>query len=168
MESGIFFSRSYKARLAKALDSLSENLADEGCIAFKMDQSFFTEKKAVQELEVETGSPCEPFSQTLASSWSNTDELDHDFEQKEVPQNISRTFRKGIFKELRFLVGKAIEGLQEMERLVITLFYYEELTLKEIAKVLGVPESQASQLHTTAIIRLTNMLKRQGEPVYVN
>ena len=45
-------------------------------------------------------------------------------------------------------------ALPEREKLVITLYYYEELTLREIGEVLGVTESRVSQLHTKAILRL--------------
>jgi len=56
--------------------------------------------------------------------------------------------------ELREILGDAIARLPEREKLVITLYYYEELTLREIGEVLGVTESRVSQLHTKAILRL--------------
>ena len=51
-------------------------------------------------------------------------------------------------------LGEAIARLPEREKLVVTLYYYEELTLREIGEVLGVTESRVSQLHTKAILRL--------------
>jgi RNA polymerase sigma factor for flagellar operon FliA len=54
----------------------------------------------------------------------------------------------------REALGDAISRLPERERLVITLYYYEELTLREIGEVLGVTESRVSQLHTKAVLRL--------------
>jgi RNA polymerase sigma factor FliA len=56
--------------------------------------------------------------------------------------------------EMREALAEAIARLSERERLVITLYYYEELTLKEIGEVLGVTESRVSQLHTKAVLRL--------------
>jgi FliA/WhiG family RNA polymerase sigma factor len=56
--------------------------------------------------------------------------------------------------ELREALADAIGRLPEREKLVITLYYYEELTLREIGEVLGVTESRVSQLHTKAILRL--------------
>ena len=56
--------------------------------------------------------------------------------------------------ELRDALGDAIARLPEREKLVVTLYYYEELTLREIGDVLGVTESRVSQLHTKAILRL--------------
>jgi RNA polymerase sigma factor for flagellar operon FliA len=60
--------------------------------------------------------------------------------------------------ELREIVADAITSLPEREKLVITLYYYEELTLREIGEVLGVTESRVSQLHTKAILRLKGRL----------
>ena len=56
--------------------------------------------------------------------------------------------------EVKEMIGDAISRLPEREKLVITLYYYEELTLREIGEVLGVTESRVSQLHTKAILRL--------------
>lgn len=60
-------------------------------------------------------------------------------------------------KELKEMLIKAIESLTEKEKKVITLYYYEELTLKEISHIMGVSESRISQLHTKALgkMRLT-------------
>jgi RNA polymerase sigma factor for flagellar operon FliA len=56
--------------------------------------------------------------------------------------------------EVREALAEAISDLPEREKLVVTLYYYEELTLREIGEVLGVTESRVSQLHTKAILRL--------------
>jgi RNA polymerase sigma factor for flagellar operon FliA len=64
--------------------------------------------------------------------------------------------------ELREALGEAIARLPEREKLVITLYYYEELTLREIGEVLGVTESRVSQLHTKAILRLKARLAGTG------
>ncbi|MFC1528381.1 FliA/WhiG family RNA polymerase sigma factor [Candidatus Latescibacterota bacterium] len=57
-------------------------------------------------------------------------------------------------KELLETVANILKELSEQERLVIALYYYEELTLKEIGLVLKVTESRVSQIHTTAILKL--------------
>ncbi|MCU1324019.1 MAG: polymerase, sigma 28 subunit, FliA/WhiG [Acidobacteriaceae bacterium] len=56
--------------------------------------------------------------------------------------------------ELKQCLIDAIEELPEKERLVLTLYYYEELTMKEVGQVLGVVESRVSQIHSAAVIRL--------------
>lgn len=56
--------------------------------------------------------------------------------------------------ELATMLGEALELLTEKERKVITLYYYEELTLKEISNILEVSESRISQLHTRALQKM--------------
>ncbi len=60
--------------------------------------------------------------------------------------------------ELKDRLADAIESLPDRERLVIALYYYENLTLREIGEVLGVTESRVSQLHTKAVIGLRGHL----------
>jgi len=59
-----------------------------------------------------------------------------------------------VAHELKDRVAASIAALPERERLVIALYYYENLTLREIGEVLGVTESRVSQLHTKAVLRL--------------
>ena len=61
-------------------------------------------------------------------------------------------------EELKESLATAIEGLTEIEQKVIALYYYEELTLKEISQVLSVSESRVSQLHTKALTKLKDKL----------
>jgi len=56
--------------------------------------------------------------------------------------------------EIRRVIIEAIEDLPDKEKKILVLYYYEDLTLKEIGKVLEVTESRVSQLHTKAILRL--------------
>jgi RNA polymerase sigma factor for flagellar operon FliA len=56
--------------------------------------------------------------------------------------------------EIKNILAEAIDRLPEREKTVITLYYYEGLTLKEIGQVLGVTESRVSQLHTKSVLRL--------------
>jgi RNA polymerase sigma factor for flagellar operon FliA len=63
-------------------------------------------------------------------------------------------------EELRDLVAGCIERLPEKEKLVISLYYYDELTMKDIGKVLNLTESRVSQIHTKAVLRLKAKLKR--------
>ena len=57
-------------------------------------------------------------------------------------------------EEIKKVIVEAINELPEKEKKVLVLYYYEDLTLKEIGKVLEVTESRISQLHTKAIMRL--------------
>lgn len=62
-------------------------------------------------------------------------------------------------KETKRLLKEAIEDLPERERLLITLYYYEGLTYKEIGNTLSISESRVSQLHTRAVLRMRNRLR---------
>ena len=62
--------------------------------------------------------------------------------------------------ELKDRLADAIESLPERERLVVALYYYENLTLREIGEVLGVTESRVSQLHTKAVLALRSRFQR--------
>jgi RNA polymerase sigma factor FliA len=65
--------------------------------------------------------------------------------------------------ELKDRLANAISRLPEREKLVIALYYYENLTLREIGEVLGVTESRVSQLHTKAVLRLKSRLQTEVE-----
>jgi RNA polymerase sigma factor FliA len=56
--------------------------------------------------------------------------------------------------EMRERLTQAIEGLPERERMVMTLYYYEETTMREIGIILGVVESRVSQIHASAVLHL--------------
>jgi RNA polymerase sigma factor for flagellar operon FliA len=62
--------------------------------------------------------------------------------------------------EVKERLTEAIGGLPEREQLVVALYYYENLTLREIGEVLGVTESRVSQLHTKAVMRLKSHLQQ--------
>jgi RNA polymerase sigma factor for flagellar operon FliA len=63
-------------------------------------------------------------------------------------------------EELQVKLSEIIANLPERERVLITLYYYEELTLKEVGKVLGLKESRVCQLHSQVILHLRNALKK--------
>jgi RNA polymerase sigma factor for flagellar operon FliA len=60
--------------------------------------------------------------------------------------------------EMKQHLADAIDELPEKERMVLTLYYYEELTMKEIGLTLGVVESRVSQIHSSAVMRLRTAL----------
>ncbi len=61
-------------------------------------------------------------------------------------------------EDMKVLVANAIAGLPERERLVMALYYDEELNLREIGAIIGVSESRISQIHSQAVIRLQTRL----------
>jgi RNA polymerase sigma factor for flagellar operon FliA len=62
-------------------------------------------------------------------------------------------------RRLKALIAEAIDDLPYQEKVVISLYYYEELTMKEIGKVLDITESRVSQIHTKSILHLRSKLK---------
>ncbi|WP_054874967.1 FliA/WhiG family RNA polymerase sigma factor [Oxobacter pfennigii] len=63
-------------------------------------------------------------------------------------------------KEKMQLLKKSIEMLNEKDKLVLSLYYYEKLTLKEIGQIMSISESRVSQLHSRVILRLRDNLKK--------
>ena len=64
------------------------------------------------------------------------------------------------YRELKETLAKVIDRLPEKERLVVSLYYYDELTLKEISLILKLSEARISQLHTKAIFRMRGYLAK--------
>jgi RNA polymerase sigma factor for flagellar operon FliA len=69
---------------------------------------------------------------------------------------------KTTMKEIKSTIAQNIDLLPEKEKLVISLYYSEELTMKEIGKVMDITESRVSQIHAQAIIHLRSKLRRDG------
>ncbi|MFC7340796.1 RNA polymerase sigma factor WhiG [Saccharopolyspora griseoalba] len=67
-----------------------------------------------------------------------------------------------VDRDSRRQLAEAVERLSERDRIVVTLYYFENLTLAEIGKVLGVTESRVCQLHTRAVLRLRTKLTEQS------
>ena len=65
-------------------------------------------------------------------------------------------------KEMGNAIAGAIEQLKEKEKMVVSLYYWDELTMKEIGKVLDITESRVSQIHSQALIHLRAKLRKDG------
>lgn len=63
-------------------------------------------------------------------------------------------------EEMKEIIQNGINNLPQRERLIITLYYYEELTYKEIGKIMEISESRVSQLHSKAVMRLRSSLSK--------
>ncbi len=123
------------------------------------------------ELEKELGR--EPTMEELALALGiNLDELQHIISTKALPYCVSLDSMGAdpkkdqssaqammeLEEEKEFLID-AINNLSEQERLVLTLYYYEDLRLKEIASIFGVTESRISQIHREVIFKLKAKMK---------
>lgn len=87
---------------------------------------------------------------------------DEDIQVKNMIENENSPQPEKIIEEEEkiFILKKAIDMLHEKDKLVLQLYYFEKLTLKEIGKVLEITESRVSQLHSRAILRLRENLKK--------
>ena len=88
----------------------------------------------------------------------------HDLPENELPEilldeNGRDPFLALHFSELQDIMVGAIDALPDKEKLLISLYYYEELTMKEIGQIMGYTESRISQLHTQAMVRLRSRLR---------
>jgi RNA polymerase sigma factor for flagellar operon FliA len=87
------------------------------------------------------------------------DLLDHDLLEVLQDENARDAFFNVHASELQEIMVQAIETLPDKEKLLISLYYYEELTMKEIGDIMGYTESRISQLHSQAMYRLKHKLK---------
>ena len=78
---------------------------------------------------------------------------------------MSNPFHAVSYKNSKEIIKDGIRSLPEKQRLVLSLYYYEDLNLKDIGQVLNVTESRISQLHTQAILKLRSKLKNYFESV---
>ena len=99
----------------------------------------------------------------------STEDLTPDYLRKNTPQDILEKIDHGnplsviTSTETKEILKNAIESLPEKERIVLSLYYYEELTLLEIGKVMELTESRICQIHSKAILKLRSVLKTLKE-----
>ncbi len=121
-----------------------------------------TEAELAKELEVSEEELTELLEETKVASLVSLDEFtEQGSEVKQSPgkkASIVQPEQATIKKELKEQLIKALEVLTEKEKKVVVLYYYEDLTLKEISRVLEVSESRVSQLHTKAIMKMKQHL----------
>lgn len=118
-------------------------------------------------LEISTDELYEILSQVSAMSVLNLEDMgiNHNDEGMDILECIKDPEGKDPmtivkFNELKARIAEAVETLPEKEKLIISLYYYEELTLKEIGKVLDITESRVCQLHSQTMLRLKTKLRK--------
>ena len=101
---------------------------------------------------------------------TNTVSLEEYIEQKfqgsfDIPSDNSygKPEKQTELSVLRDVLTNALDNLPEKEKMVLSLYYYDELTLKEISAVMGVSESRISQLHTKALLRLKGRIGKHKD-----
>jgi RNA polymerase sigma factor for flagellar operon FliA len=91
--------------------------------------------------------------------------LEHEVLETIQDDNARDSFLAVHCSELQEIMVRAIEALPDKEKLLISLYYYEELTMKEIGQIMGYTESRISQLHTQAMYRLKHKLREYSQDV---
>ena len=118
-----------------------------------------------QEMGIDIDSYYSIISRARGVSLLSLDEIMPDGSTPKYAKQASKApspFDQLKIKEMKEFISEALLSLSRKEQLVISLYYYDELTLREIAEVLDVTESRISQIHSKAIIRLRARLRSKG------
>jgi RNA polymerase sigma factor for flagellar operon FliA len=146
--------RSVRQKQKKIDAAMSKIEAEKGRLA--------TDEEIAEELEISTSELLSWQEQTKASNLISLDEYTESGSEVAMDSVNNAHFDQPEEvlekEELKVKLVEAIDSLTDKEKSVITLYYYEEMTLKEISMVLGVSESRVSQLHTKAINRMRKTL----------
>jgi RNA polymerase sigma factor for flagellar operon FliA len=127
-----------------------------------------SDDEVAKEMNVDMDTFYRLLSETASVSLLSLDDLgedDNDLSKRNLLEFIIQDDKdwpshKIRYAEVRTMVAKAIQSLPEKERMVISLYYYDELTMKEIGHVLKFTESRVSQIHTKAILRLRSKMQK--------
>ena len=145
--------------LEKAYAELERNLGrpaepEEVCKALGLELDEFyqllDETKSVSLVELES---------MWKSTRNSSDFFDSEISEILHDENSRDPFLALHFSELQTVMVQAIDALPDKEKLLVSLYYYEELTMKEIGEIMGYTESRISQLHTQAMLRLRAKLR---------
>ncbi|MCX7822996.1 MAG: FliA/WhiG family RNA polymerase sigma factor [Syntrophobacterales bacterium] len=145
--------RAMISRLERAIDRLEKKLGrmpEEGEIAKEIGVSNDEFRQMLDEVR-----SVSLFSQSLDEMLEGGVYPDELIESGEEP------LRSLQQEELSAILSELISQLPEREQLILSLYYYEELTMKEIGQILGYTESRVSQLHTQILLKLRTRLKRR-------
>ena len=117
-----------------------------------------TDKEVAQHLGVDLSELEHRLSEVAGLAVLSFEELVQENLSEECEKGFGNPERELSEKELRRALTSAVDALEEKERLVVSLYYYEELKMKEIALVMGLTASRVSQLHTKAIMKLRSIM----------
>ncbi|UCB51791.1 MAG: FliA/WhiG family RNA polymerase sigma factor [Candidatus Zixiibacteriota bacterium] len=128
-----------------------------------------SQRELAKTLKISTGELFSAVDDVSSATMLSLDELIYKEEDnRQVPrvetlQDLTSESVLGELEkqELKAYLVQAISNLSEQERLVVALYYYEELTLKEIGEVMQISESRVSQIHTKAVLKLRGLIKEK-------
>jgi RNA polymerase sigma factor for flagellar operon FliA len=123
-----------------------------------------TDEEVAKKLGIEVKDLNKLLNEVNLSSMVSLEEfLEQNYEIGAINSNVNKDERpEGYIEisEVKRMLADAIDKLPEKEKKVVSLYYFNDLTLKEISKIMEVSESRISQLHTKAILRLKGKLMR--------
>lgn len=118
-----------------------------------------TDEEVAQSLGLDLSDYHKILAQTTGFFTLSYEELlDESYSFKEPESSIKAPEQSIQDDELKSILASSIDQLDEKERLIVSLYYYEELKLKEIAAVLGITASRVSQIHTRALMKMKKTL----------
>ncbi len=126
-----------------------------------------TEDEIAEELQMNMGDFHKLLDETKGISFlpeNIHDVIRENRESHALSSGMDELFDSAYRREIRKHLAEAIGGLSEKEQLVLSLYYYDELTMKEIGVTLGYTESRISQIHTKAVIKLKTRLSKKLKP----
>lgn len=130
-----------------------------------------TEEELAEKLQISVDETRDLMKKSsVASLISLDDYLDANHESSffdKNPDHAENPEVKYEKQEIKKMLAEAIDKLSEKEKKVISLYYYEELTLKEISRIMGVSESRISQIHSKAVMKLGSKLGKYKSLLYV-
>jgi RNA polymerase sigma factor FliA len=154
-----WLSRSARSRVRAVQKTFQNLLEKNGCEPTEAEicASLGLEAEQVQQAFVDTNHIIISLDAALASDPDEELSLYDVFpdEHQSDPSDIASE------NDMKRQMVQAIQNLSEREQLVLSLYYYEELTLKEIGQVLGITESRVCQLHARAVLNLKATLKHE-------
>lgn len=134
------------------------------------EQRFGTEPR-IQDIEAQTGLSAKSIEQILEvierQIWLSLDNLEPGSVPLD-PDESGQPFANTLHKELIDRLSKHVEALTDREKLVLSLYYVEELTMREISEVLEITEGRVSQLHSQALSRLRRQMLKEYQEVNIN
>ena len=127
-----------------------------------------SEEEVAKKLEIEVDELKKTIEQSASFALISLDELPGDLSSGKKRSLLALTANSGKndpftqlnLNEVRDRISGFIDKLPSQERLVVSLYYYDELTMKEIGKVLSITESRVSQIHSRALIRLRGKMTK--------
>lgn len=129
-----------------------------------------TDEEIAAELDISIDELCSLEGQSISLGIMSLDEfVEQGTELKETAVENSRFDNPEQVAEqgeLRRILAETLDTLTDKEKKVILLYYYEELTLKEISRIMEVSESRVSQLHTRGLQKLRQRLGSQGDVLF--